>query len=83
MRNVSVLAAIGVDSDGFRQLLGVAVGEQADLEGWWVSAASEGSGNEKRVRLTISDAFRGLVEAAAEEFAETEWWERSPTDTRR
>src|ERR1700680_2001997 len=33
VRNVSVLVAIGVGSDGFRQILGVAEGEKEDLSG--------------------------------------------------
>jgi transposase-like protein len=33
VRNVPVLVAIGVGSDGFRQILGVAEGEKEDLEG--------------------------------------------------
>ena len=34
VRNVSVLVAIGVGADGFRQILGVAEGQKEDLEGW-------------------------------------------------
>lgn len=34
VRNISVLVAIGVETDGFRQILGVAEGEKEDLESW-------------------------------------------------
>jgi putative transposase len=34
VRNISVLIAIDVATDGFRQILGVAEGEKEDLEGW-------------------------------------------------
>jgi putative transposase len=34
VRNISVLIEIGVGTDGFRQILGVAEGEKEDLEGW-------------------------------------------------
>lgn len=34
IRNVSVLVAIGIGTDGFRHILGVAEGEKEDLEGW-------------------------------------------------
>ena len=34
VRNVSVLIAIGVGTDGYRHILGVAEGEKEDLEGW-------------------------------------------------
>jgi len=32
VKNISVLIAIGVGTDGFRQILGVAEGEKEDLE---------------------------------------------------
>jgi transposase-like protein len=34
VRNISVLVAIGVGTDGFRQVLGAAEGEKEGLEGW-------------------------------------------------
>jgi transposase-like protein len=34
VRNVSVLVAVGVGVDGYRQILGVAEGEKEDLVGW-------------------------------------------------
>ena len=34
VRNVSVLVAIGVGTDGHRQIVGVAEGQKEDLEGW-------------------------------------------------
>lgn len=73
VRNVSVLVAIGVASDGFRQILGVAEGEKEDLEGWrgfLRHLKDRGLGG---VRLIISDACRGLIEAAAEVFPNTDW----------
>ena len=34
MENVAVLVAIGVGSDGYREILGVCEGTKADKEGW-------------------------------------------------
>jgi len=34
VRNVSVLVAVGIGADGFREILGVTEGEKEDLEGW-------------------------------------------------
>ena len=34
VRNVSVLVAIGVGEDGFRQVLGIAEGHKEDKSGW-------------------------------------------------
>jgi putative transposase len=73
VRNVSVLVAIGIGSDGFRQILGVAEGEKEDLEGWRGFLRHLKERGLKGVRLIISDACRGLVEAAAEVFPNTDW----------
>lgn len=73
VRNISVLIAIGVASDGFRQILGVAEGEKEDLEGWRGFLRHLKDRGLSGVRLIISDACRGLVEAAEEVFPKTAW----------
>jgi putative transposase len=73
VRNISVLVAIGIGTDGFRQILGVAEGEKEDLEGWRGFLRHLRDRGLKGVRLIISDACRGLVEAAAEVYPKTEW----------
>src|SRR5689334_6941993 len=73
VRNISVLVAIGVGTDGFRQILGVAEGEKEDLEGWRGFLRHLKDRGLKGVRLIISDACRGLVEAAGEVFPKTDW----------
>jgi putative transposase len=73
VKNISVLIAIGVGTDGFRQILGVAEGEKEDLEGWRGFLCHLKDRGLKGVRLIISDACRGLVEAAAEVFPKTDW----------
>ena len=73
VRNVSVLVAIGVGTDGFRQILGVAEGEKEDLEGWRGFLRYLKDRGLKGVRLIISDACRGLIEAAAEVYPDTDW----------
>lgn len=73
VRNVSVLVAIGVGTDGFRQILGVAEGEKEDLEGWRSFLCHLKDRGLKGVRLIISDACRGLVEAASEVYPKTDW----------
>ena len=73
IKNVSVLVAIGVGTDGFRQILGVAEGEKEDLEGWRGFLRHLKDRGLKGVRLIISDACRGLIEAAAEVFPKTDW----------
>src|ERR1700757_225513 len=73
VKNISVLIAIGVGTDGFRQILGVAEGEKEDLEGWRAFLCHLKDRGLQGVRLIISDACRGLVEAAAEVFPQSEW----------
>lgn len=73
IRNISVLVAIGIGTDGFRQILGVAEGEKEDLEGWRGFLRHLKDRGLKGVRLIISDACRGLAEAAAEVFPDADW----------
>jgi putative transposase len=60
VRNISVLVAIGVGTDGFRHILGVAEGEKEDLEGWRGFLRHLKDRGLKGVQLIISDACRGL-----------------------
>jgi putative transposase len=73
VRNVSVLVAIGIGTDGFRQILGVAEGEKEDLEGWRGFLRHLKDRGLSGVRLIISDACRGLAEAAGEVFPDADW----------
>ena len=73
VRNISVLIAIGVGTDGHRQILGVAEGEKEDLEGWRGFLRHLKDRGLQGIQLIISDACRGLVEAAGEVFPQTDW----------
>jgi putative transposase len=73
VRNISVLVAIGVGTDGYRQILGVAEGEKEDLEGWRGFLRHLKDRGLKGVQLIISDACRGLIEAVAELYPEARW----------
>jgi putative transposase len=73
VKNVSVLAAIGVDQDGYRRILGVAEGHKEDKSGWLGFLKHLKARGLKGVRLVISDACLGLVEALAEVFPEADW----------
>jgi putative transposase len=72
-KNVSVLVAVGVGTDGFRQILGSAEGEKEDLEGWRRFLRQLKDRGLKGVRLIIADAPCGPFEAAAEVFPRTDW----------
>jgi len=73
VRNVSVLAAIGVGEDGYRKVLGIAEGHKEDKAGWGGFLQHLKDRGLSGVRLIISDACMGLVEAAAEYFPEAQW----------
>ena len=73
IKNVSVLAAIGVDKDGFRRILGVSEGHKEDKAGWLGFLKDLKKRGLKGVRLIISDACIGLAESAAEVFPEADW----------
>jgi transposase-like protein len=73
VRNVSVLVAIGVNQDGFREILGVGEGAREDTESWREFLRSLKKRGLKGVRLFISDKCLGLVGALGECFPEVAW----------
>ncbi len=73
VKNVSVLAAIGVDQDGYRRILGVQEGHKEDKSGWLGFLKHLKDRGLAGVRLIISDACLGLVESVAEVFPEANW----------
>lgn len=73
VKNVSVLAAIGVDQDGFRRVLGVTEGHKEDKSGWLGFLKHLKERGLQGVRLFVSDACLGLTEALAEVFPEADW----------
>jgi putative transposase len=73
VRNVSVLVAIGVDSEGFRQVLGVCEGAKEDKAGWSGFLRHLKNRGLKNVKLIISDACLGLVESMADFFPTAKW----------
>ena len=73
VKNVSVLAAIGVDSDGYRRILGVSEGYKEDKAGWLGFLKELKERGFTGVRLMISDACLGLVESIAEVFPDADW----------
>lgn len=73
IKNVSVLAAIGVDNDGYRRILGVSEGHKEDKAGWLGFLKDLKKRGLTGVRLMISDACLGLVESIAEVFPDADW----------
>ena len=73
VRNVSLLVAIGVTTDGYREILGIVEGPKEDKSGWSMFLRHLADRGLSGVQLIISDACRGLVESAAEVFPEAQW----------
>jgi len=66
VRNVSVLVAIGVNQDGYREVLGVAEGTKEDKASWQNFLRHLAARGLKGVRLFVGDKCLGLVESLAE-----------------
>lgn len=73
VRNVSVLVATGVASDGYRQVLGVVEGAKEDKAGWSGFLRHLKKRGLKDVELIISDACLGLVESLGDFYPEAKW----------
>ena len=73
VRNVSLLVASAVNTEGFREILGICEGAKEDKSGWSAFLRHLVERGLKGVRLIISDACRGLVESAAEYLPDARW----------
>jgi hypothetical protein len=73
VRNVSLLVAIGVNGEGYREILGICEGAKEDKAGWSGFLKHLKGRGLHGVRLIISDACMGLSESAAEFFPEAAW----------
>ncbi len=73
IHDVSVLVASGVGEDGFRKVLGIAVGHKEDRVGWSGFLKYLKDRGLASVRLIISDACMGLVESVSEYYPQAQW----------
>src|SRR5438477_1708255 len=73
VRNVSLLVAIGVNGEGYREILGICEGAKEDKAGWSGFLKHLKERGLKGVRLIISDACLGLSESAAEFYPDAAW----------
>jgi putative transposase len=73
VRNVSLLVAIGVNNEGYREILGICEGAKEDKAGWSSFLKHLKERGLAGVRLIISDACLGLSESAAEFFPDAAW----------
>ena len=73
VRNISVLVAIGVDAEGYRQVLGVREGTKEDKAGWSGFLRHLKKRGLKGVELIISDACLGLAESIGDFYPKAKW----------
>lgn len=73
VRNVSVLVAVGVNKDGYREILGVAEGTKEDKASWRNFLRYLKERGLSGPRLIVSDKCLGLVEVLGEFYPETQW----------
>lgn len=73
VRNISVLVAIGVSDDGYRQVLGVVEGAKEDKAGWSDFLRHLKKRGLTRVKLIVSDACLGLIESVSEFYPDAKW----------
>lgn len=73
VRNVSLLVAIGVTSEGFREVLGICEGAKEDKSGWSGFLRHLVDRGLSGIELIVSDACRGLIESVAEYLPDARW----------
>lgn len=75
VKNVSILVAIGVNQDGYREVLGVMEGAKEDRASWVAFLRHLKQRGLTGVRLFVSDKCLGLIESLVE-FYPTALWQR-------
>ena len=73
VKNVSVLVAVGVSADGYREILGVMEGAKEDRASWTKFLRHLKERGLSGVRLVVSDKCLGLVESLAEFYPQADW----------
>ena len=73
VRNVSILVAIAVADDGFREVVGVMEGGKEDKASWASFLRHLKGRGLAGVQLVISDKCLGLVETLGDTFSEARW----------
>ena len=71
--NISILIAIGVSDDGYREIIGASEGLKEDLDSWknfFVALKSRGL---EHVKLIIGDKALGMVEAIGQVFPKAKY----------
>lgn len=73
VKNVSILVAIGVNREGYREILGVAEGAKEDKASWTAFLRYLKGKGLRGVELIISDKCLGLFESLGEFYPDAKW----------
>lgn len=73
VRNVSLLVPSAVNTEGYREILGICEGAKEDKSGWSAFLRHLIDRGLSGVHLIISDACRGLVESIADYLPDARW----------
>jgi putative transposase len=73
VKNVSILVAIGVNREGYREILGVAEGAKEDKASWSSFLRYLKGRGLKGVELIISDKCLGLIESLGDFYPTAKW----------
>lgn len=73
VRTVSVLVAVGVNTEGYREILGVCEGAKEDKSGWSSFLRHLKERGLKGVKMFITDKALGLVESLGDFYPESRW----------
>ena len=73
VRNISMLVAFGVSTEGLREVLGVMEGGREDAESWLAFLRHLKERGLKGVKFIVSDKCLGLVESIGQVFPEAAW----------
>jgi transposase-like protein len=73
VENVSVLVAIGVNQEGFREILGVAEGSKEDKPSWLSFLRHLKERGLQSISLAVSDKALGFVESLTEVYPQAKW----------
>jgi len=73
VRDVAVLVAVGVDQEGFRDILGVMEGAKEDKASWTKFLRHLKQRGLRGVELIVSDKCLGLVESLADFYPDARW----------
>jgi transposase-like protein len=73
VHNIAILVAVGVDKDGFRDIVGICEGTKEDKESWRNFLRHLKERGLNTVQLVVSDKCLGLVEILGEFFSDAKW----------